>query len=378
MIGLLRPSRQAAGVACALGLLLGACGGTDPIRIGVAGNFGDPLSAPMLHASRLAVEEINAAGGIRGRLVELVEYDDFGDTDSAVVVASALAASDVVAVVGHGFSGPTLAASSVYNQADRPVVAITPSASSPEVAFAGPWTFRLCPSDLAHGAALARWARTRLNLARGAVIFSNDDYGRGIREVFERDYAGLQGVITESDPYLGSPPVVEPYLDRIARDRRAEFVLVAGYLEEGTVILRGLRARGVMLPVLGGDGLEQIERLGPEANGTFVTSSYLPEIPSPGNRRFLEAWQQRYPDLPPPNGSGIYSYTAIYMLKAVIERVGVSRQAVRDGLADVGRGQPAFEGPLGPIAFDENGDVTDPRVYVGVAQDGRMVLAEGQ
>jgi ABC-type branched-subunit amino acid transport system substrate-binding protein len=58
--------------------------------------------------------------------------------------------------------------------------------------------------------------------------------------------------------------------------------------------------------------------------------------------------------------------------------VGVSRQAVRDALAEVGRGQPAFEGPLGPIGFDENGDVTDPRVYVGVAQDGRMVLAEGQ
>ena len=376
MIGLLRPGRPAAGLAWVLAL--GACSAGDPIRIGVAGNFGDPLSAPMLHASRLAAEEINAAGGIGGRPVELVEYDDYGDTDSAVVVASALAASNVVAVIGHGFSGPTLAAASVYNQAERPVLAITPSASSPEVALAGPWTFRLCPSDLAHGAALARWVRTRLNLARGAVLFSNDDYGRGIREVFERDYTGLQGQVTESDPYLGSSPVVEPYLDRIARDGRAEFVLVAGYLEEGTAILRGLRARGLALPVVGGDGLEQIERLGPVANGTFVTSSYLPEIPAPGNRRFLEAWGARYPDLPPPNGSGIYSYTAMHLLKAVIERVGTSRQAVRDALAEVGRGQPPFEGPLGPVAFDENGDLLDPRVYVGQVQDGRMILAEGQ
>lgn len=378
MIGPTRPRHPAASLACVLALLLGACGGGKPIQIGVAANFGDPLSAPILHAARLAAEEINAAGGIRGRQVELVERDDWGDTDSAVVVASTLAASDVVAVIGHGFSGPTLAASSVYNQAENPVVAITPSASSPEVSYAGPWTFRLCPSDLAHGAALARWARTRLNLSRGAVLFANDDYGRGIREVFERDYASLQGVVVESDPYLGSSPVVGPYLDRIARDGGAQFVLVAGYLEEGTAILRGLRERGLALPVLGGDGLEQIERLGPVSNGTYVTSSYLPEIATPGNRRFLDAWQARYPDLPLPNGSGLYTYSAMHMLKAVIERVGTSRQAVRDALAEVGGAQPAFEGPLGPLGFDENGDVLNPRVYVGVAQEGRMSLAEGQ
>jgi branched-chain amino acid transport system substrate-binding protein len=363
-------------LACALAL--GGCSGGDPILIGVSANFGDPLSAPILHAARLAAEEINAAGGIDGRPIELLERDDYGDTDSAVVAASALATSDVVAVIGHGFSGPTLAAASVYNQADRPVVAITPSASSPEVSFAGPWTFRLCPSDLAHGSALARWTRGRLGLARGAVLFSNDDYGRGIREVFEQDYAQVQGVVVESDPYLGSPPVVGPYLDRIARDGRAQFVLVAGYLEEGTTILRGLRERGVTIPVLGGDGLEQIERLGPVANGTYVSSSYLPEIATEGNRKFLEAWRARYPDLPPPNGSGVYTYTAMHLLKQVIERVGTDRHAIRRALAEVGGKGQTFEGPLGPVAFDSNGDLVDPQVYVGVARDGRMSLAEGQ
>ncbi|MGH7584857.1 MAG: branched-chain amino acid ABC transporter substrate-binding protein [Gemmatimonadales bacterium] len=375
MTRLPRPS-FAAGFACAL--MLGGCSGGDPILIGVTANFGDPLSAPILHAARLAVEEINAAGGVDGRPLELLEKDDFGDPDSAVVAASALASSDVVAVIGHGFSGPTLAAASVYNQVERPVVAITPSASSPEVSFAGPWTFRLCPSDLAHGSALARWARGRLGLARGAVLFSNDDYGRGIREVFERDYAQVQGVVVESDPYLGSPPVVEPYLDRIARDGRAQFVLVAGYLEEGSAILRGLRERGVAIPVLGGDGLEQIERLGPMANGTYVSSSYLPEIATEGNRKFLEAWRARYPDLPPPNGSGIYTYTALHLLKQVMGRVGTDRHAIRRALAEVGGKEPAFEGPLGPVAFDSNGDLVNPQVYVGVARDGRMGLAEAQ
>ena len=138
-------------------LLLSAChGATGPIRIGLAGPFSDPVGAPMKRAADLAVEEINAAGGIQGQPIELVPRDDFGDPDSAVVVATSLQEAGVVAVIGHVYSGTTLAAAPIYNGASDPVVQISPSSSSPEVTDAGPYTFRVCPSDLAHGAALAR------------------------------------------------------------------------------------------------------------------------------------------------------------------------------------------------------------------------------
>ena len=80
------------------------------MQIGVAANFTDPLSLPIRYGAQLAAEEINAAGGINGRPIELVEREDYADADSAVVVATDFYNSPVVAVIGHGFSGPTLAA----------------------------------------------------------------------------------------------------------------------------------------------------------------------------------------------------------------------------------------------------------------------------
>ena len=157
---------------------------SGPIRIGVAGSFSDPIGLPMKLAAELAAEEINATGGINGRPIELVARDDYADPDSAVFIANDLYESGVTAVVGHLFSGPTLAAAPVYNGGPDPVVAISPSSSSPEVSSAGDYTFRICPSDLAHGAALAHWVRQRLGSRRGAVLYLNDQYGRGIRQTF--------------------------------------------------------------------------------------------------------------------------------------------------------------------------------------------------
>ena len=118
---------------------------------------------PMRFGARLAVEEINARGGVNGRLIEIVERDDWENPDSAVVVATELYDDPaVVAVIGNGFSGLTLAAAPVYNSGSNPLVQISPTASAPAISSAGPYTFRMCPSDLAHGGALARWARDGL------------------------------------------------------------------------------------------------------------------------------------------------------------------------------------------------------------------------
>src|SRR4029079_5229691 len=141
--------------------LVAGCGASSggTVKIGVAGAFDDPIGRPMQLAAELATAEINAAGGINGQKLELVEKNDYADPDSAVVVANALYQSDVSAVVGHLFSGTTLPASPVSTAGGDPVVAISPSSSSPEVSGAGAWTFRVCPSDDAQGAALARWGR---------------------------------------------------------------------------------------------------------------------------------------------------------------------------------------------------------------------------
>jgi branched-chain amino acid transport system substrate-binding protein len=360
-------------------LLLASCGGgSGPIQIGVSANFTDPLSLPIRYGAQLAVEEINASGGVNGRPIELVEREDYADADSAVVVATDFYNSPVVAVIGHGFSGPTLAAAPVYNGGDNPLLEIAPAASAPAITDAGPYTFRVCPSDLAHGAALAHWAHDRLGLTRGAVFYTNSEYGRGIRKAFESEFATLDGTVIGAYPYLGDTPDVSPYVDLLVRDKRAQFMVIAGYDPDARTILTEARGKGLTIPAMGGDGLEQIALAGPVANGTFVTSSYFPETGTPANISFVKAYRERFPAAGDPNGSGAGAYDAVYMLRRAMLRVGTNRKALRDAIAGIGTVTPAYEGAMGTIAFDANGDVPSLKIYVGEVRNGVMQLAEGQ
>ena len=350
--------------------ILAACGsGSRPITIGVAGNFQDPSSAPMQHAAQLAALEINQAGGVRGRPIEILLRDDHEDADSAIMIATDLYRAGVVAVVGHGFSAPTIAAAAVYNGGQDPVVQISPSASSPEVTEAGPYTFRLCPTDLAHGAALARWVRRDLRMSKGAILYVNNAYGRGFRTTFAEEFDSLGGEIEVAFPFLGSSPDVGPLLDRIARPE-IQFLVVAGYLSDAEEILLQADQRGITIPVLGGDGLEGVERLGPLAEGIYVTAGYLPTTDTPRNRAFVESYQAMFPDEPPPNISAAGTYDAIHLLRDIIARVGTDRTRIRDALAALGTTDAPFEGVLGTVALDANGDVINPAVHVSVVRDG--------
>jgi branched-chain amino acid transport system substrate-binding protein len=361
----------------ALAAALSACAAADsgPIRIGVAGSFSDPIGLPMKLAAELAAEEINATGGINGRRLELVSRDDYADPDSAVFVAGDLYQTDVAAIVGHLFSSTTLAAAPVYNGGDDPIAASSPSSSSPEGTTAGDHTFRVCPSDLAHGAALARWVRERLGLERGAVLYLNDQYGRGIRQTFVQQYTSLGGQLRSIDPYIGDKPDVGPYLDRMARDKSIQFLVVAGNRGEAEEILRQARRRGLMVPVLGGDGLEGIEGAGALAEGVYLTSSYFPTLATRANRKFIEAYRRKFPDAGMPNQPAAATYDAVYLLRDVIAAAGTDRQAVRRALAAVGSETPAFEGVTGVVAFDAAGDVPDQNVYIGMVRGGAVEVA---
>lgn len=328
-------------------------------------------------AARLAVEEINANGGVKGRRLELIERDDHDNVDSAIVAALDLYQSDAVAVIGHLFSATTLAAAPVYNGGRNPVVELSPSSSSPDVTGAGPYTFRVCPSDLAHGAALARWAHDRLQLTRGAVLYLNDAYGRGVRSTFVAEFRKRQGEVVSNDPYLGDMPEVGPYLDRMAKEKRAQFILVAGNRSEAETILRGARQRAIDVPVMGADGLEGIEHAGALAEGTYESAAYFPMLNTAANRRFLDAWHRKYPDAGDPNQPAAATYDAVYLLRDVIARAGTDRESIRRALAEVGTATPAFEGVTGRIAFDSAGDVPTRQVYIGLVKNGQVVLAGG-
>ncbi len=366
-----------------LSLLLAAavsgCGSSDaPILIGLAGPFSEQRGISMQLGAELAVAEINDMGGIRGRPLELVIKDDSASTEIAVGVARELYETrGLVAVVGHLNSGATIAAAPIYNGGSRPVVQISPSASSPQVTEAGPYTFRVCPSDLVHGARLAQWAWEEVGARTAAVLYQNDAYGRGVRTTFQQSFEALGGAVVSEDPFVAPLPTFEPYLLRLSRRGGADAVMIAGTRAGAERIIATLDSLGVSYPVLGGDGLSGIESSDVDATGVLISSAYLPDRISPRNEAFVVAYRAAFGDVRPDH-RGAGAYDAVHLLARVIREVGPDRRRIQRYLATVGTESAPFQGVTGVIAFDENGDVPDKEVVIGVVQGGRIVTAVRQ
>lgn len=357
--------------------LLLCCAGNDgdePVVIGLAGPFSQARGVSMQRAAELAVREINARGGValggarNRRPLVLRILDDSGRADAAIRVAAELSADPgVVAVVGHLTSGTSLAAARLYGSGRRPVAMISPSASSPDLSGLGPFTFRVCPTDLSHGAQLAQFALQQLGARRAGVIYIDDDYGRGLRLSFAAEFRRLGGEVVSEDPSLGSTTTLEPYLSRLRRRGGVDVIVLATERGGAELALREMDRLGLRWPVLGGDALTGIE-----VDGVRLSSAYLPDRPGERNAAFVAAYARANEGrLPDHRGAG--AYDIIYLLARVLEEGGADRAAVRQQLARIGRDRPAYEGVTGSIAFDERGDVPAKAVVIGAVRDGRLV-----
>lgn len=353
------------------------CSRDGPILVGLAGPFSQDRAISMLQAAELAVREINAGGGIAGRPLQLVVLDDSANADVTLRVARELYDnSNVIAVVGHLTSSSTLAAAPVYGSGTNPIVQISPSASSPLITDAGPHTFRVCPSDLVHGSRLAEWARAQLGAERAAILYQNDDYGRGIRATFAASFLELGGSIVSEDPYVDEIPSFGPFLQRVRQRGGADVLVVAGTRASSSRIAAALDTVGMSIRILGGDGLVGIGQT-TMAQGLTISTAYLPDRPGDRNSDFVRAYRTAYRnELPDHRGAG--TYDILHLLAQAMEAVGPDRGRIRDYVARVGRDIEPFEGVTGLIAFDENGDVPQKDVVIGVVSDGRLITAVGQ
>ena len=356
-------------------LILTACGRADksPIVLGLAGPFSQPRGVSMRHAAELAVKEINAQGGVRGRELALRIVDDSGRPEVAIRIAQQFVEDpSVVAVIGHLTSSASLAAGHVYGEARRPVVMISPSASSPDVSGINPYVFRVCPSDLSHAIQLARFARRELNASRVGVIYLDDDYGRGLRLSFAAEFRKLGGEIVGEDPMLSGTASVEPYLARLKQRGGVDALMLATDRGGAELALRQMSQSGVRWAPLGGDALSGIEATGDLAEGLRMSVAYLVDQPGERNVRFVTAYAHAYPG-EPPDHRGAAAYDIVELLASVIAKAGPDRRAIRDRVARIGAGVPAFEGVTGTIAFDSHGEVPAKPVIIGAVHNGKLV-----
>jgi branched-chain amino acid transport system substrate-binding protein len=352
--------------------LSGACGhDRSPILIGISGPFGQARGASMRNGADLAAAEVNRAGGLRGRRLELVFADDSADASVATRIAYRFRDDpQIVAVVGHLTSGATIAAASIYNGGNHPVVQVSPSASSPELTGAGRYTFRISPTDRAHGARLAEFALTTLSARRAAIIYENDDYGRGVRNTFRTAFSENGGEIVAEDPYLPSLPTLEPYLLR-SRRAGANVVVVAGTSDDAMRVISTMDSLGLTVPLLGGDGLVGVLPPPGWQRRLFVSTAYLPGRPGSENQDFVQAYRTAYGGASPDHRAA-GTYDAVRLLAAAIAASGADRDDIRRYLMSLGRDRPGFSGVTGLIAFDADGDRTHGTVSIATMEDGLL------
>jgi branched-chain amino acid transport system substrate-binding protein len=360
-----RALRGAAPIGAAAFLIVAAaCGGGEDgagvVQVGVAGPLDQVLGAHTLRGAELARDQINAGGGIRGQTLELVALDDAGDPQRAVAVAESLFADGgVFAVLGHSNSGATLAAAPIYGQG---LAAVSATATSPAITDAGPWIFRVSPSDAATAAGMADFALSQFG-RRAVVLFANDAFGRGLREAFGAAYASGGGSLVNEYPYIeGQTEDFEPYLLGV-RDARPDLIFVAGLDHGAARIIRQARALGIEAPILGGDGLLGLVGQDPVFDGTYVLVFYHPDAEGAANHEFVEAYRAAFGA--DPDAYAALAFDAVRLLAQAAAEVGFERQKVREYLEEVGSGRDAFEGVSGRIAFDEAGDPVDKGVSIG-------------
>jgi branched-chain amino acid transport system substrate-binding protein len=330
-----------------------ACTSERPYRIGVV------LGTDGLRAAHLAVDEVNARGGIGGRRLELrdVATVSYGEARVALATAEQLASDDtVLAVIGHTSSGASLAAAQVYNA--KGVVQIAPTTSSPLYSVAGPFSFRLMSSDVYQGAFLADQVLHRATRPRLAIVTVNDDYGRALRRstldrlraggvtpAYDSPYAEAEGFTRGSEILLG------------LEQARPDLLLWIGRAYDYLAIVKPLRRALPSLEVLASDGFGG-PTLDTDREHLLDGVRYVHSVdlgrPDTALQRFRAEFEReghvRLTD------QAVLSYDAVMLLAEAIRRAGGDRTAIRDWLARVGRDVPSFRGLSGPIAFPNGGD----------------------
>ncbi|HEX9936814.1 MAG TPA: branched-chain amino acid ABC transporter substrate-binding protein [Longimicrobium sp.] len=367
-------------LALAAAAVLGACnrGQGGQVTFALTGPLRQDYGVSTQRGAELAAREINADNGIGGRRLVLLPKDDGADKEKAIAIAVELVNDpDVVALAGPVNSGTTIAAAPVYNgqtdsvQGTLPQLATT--ATSPDVSRLGDWTYRIASSDSANAVALAATARGMA--PRVAVMYTNDDYGRGLAGSFRSALVAAGGQVAEYDPFSESTADFTPYLRRIQM-RGVQMVFVAGLDSAAAVIIRQARGLGLQARFIGGDGLVPLVGKGPAFDGTLVGLLYHPAAGERA-RAFAQAYRQAYGADPDPFAAA--AYDAVKLLAAAARANGPTREGIQRYLNTLGRdgGAPAFQGATGDIRFDAHGDPLQKAFAVGVISNGTIQLNRG-
>ena len=333
--------------------LLAGCGaggegdasGGETIKLGLNLELSGPVASygqSEAEGIELAIEEINANGGIDGKQIKPIKVDNKSDGAEATSAAIKLTSQDsVTAIIGAATSGNTVAQVQIAN--DNKTVLLSPSGTSPTVTVGedgsvNEYAFRTSYIDPFQGTVAANFAAGTLKVKKAAIFADNaSDYAKGLASSFIKDFEAAGGEIVAEEAYVAKDTDFRSTLTRI-KGTNPEFIFIPGYYEEVGLIIKQAREMGITVPLMGADGWDSpklVELAGAEAlNNTFITNHYSSEDPDKKIQEFVANFSEKY-DGKSPDAFNALGYDSVYLLKDAIERAGsTDSEKIKDALAE--------------------------------------------
>jgi branched-chain amino acid transport system substrate-binding protein len=338
--------------------------GGSTIKIGVYADLTGQTSAfgqSTKNGAELAVEEINSAGGVGGKKLEIVIEDDQGRPEQAKTVVSKLVNQDKVQVLlGEATSTNSLAAAPVAQEAHIPM--ISHGSTNEQVTQVGDYIFRICFIDSFQGAVMAKFAANNLKAKTAAIIGDvNSTYSKGLTAVFEQEFTKAGGSIVSRQSYTQNDPDFKGQLTTI-RATSPDVIYIPGYYGQVGIIVRQARELGMNMPLLGGDGWDapEIWKLGGSAlKNTYISNHYSSDNPAAEVQNFVKTYKAKYGT--EPDSMAVLAYDATKFLADAIKRAGgTDSQKLRDAIAQT----KDFPGITGKISINDKRDAVKVAVVL--------------
>lgn len=327
---------------------------SDTIKIGgLAPLTGDvaQYGEAVYNAVKIAVDEINEAGGILGKQIEYINYDEKGDPTEALNAYNRLVEEGIVALLGDVTSNPTKTVAQKAVEDNMPM--ITPSGTEESITQVGENVFRTCFIDPYQGELMANYAKDKLNAQTAAILFDTDDpYSKGIADAFEVAAKDLGITVTNKEGYASKSTDFNSQLTKI-KDSNPDVLMVPVYYNDVALIAGQAKANGIQSKLLGADGwdgvLEVIDKSNVDAlSNAYFCSQYSASSPDPAMQAFLNKYKELYNK--EANMFSVLGYDTMYILADAIERAGsTDSDKIIQALKETN-----YAGLTGTTTFDEN------------------------
>jgi branched-chain amino acid transport system substrate-binding protein len=322
---------------------------------------------------RMAFDEVNAAGGVKGKKIKLITYDNQGKPDESAAVVKRLITQDkVVAIIGEVASQRSLAAAPIAQQYKVPM--ISPSSTNPKVTEVGNYVFRICFIDPFQGAVMAKFMLENLKLKTVAILRDvKNEYSIGLADTFVQEVKSRGGNVVLDVSYQANDIDFKAQLTQI-KSKNPDAIFVPGYYTDAGLITVQARQLGIKSIFLGGDGWDspKLHEIAKEAaNGAYFSNHYATDSSEPVVQEFIQKFQKKFNEL--PDAMAALGYDAgLVLVLAMKNAAEIKPELIRDEIAKI-KGHP---GVTGMITLDDKRNAVKSAVVVKVEGNDKKFVTQ--